>query len=213
MKKVKIQVLVDNINSWYTPYAKKIVAELKKTYNIRLIHNPNDVEKGDILFLISCEKIFDKLHLNQYNIVIHESDLPKGKGWSPLTWQVLEGKSEIIISLFEASSEIDSGKIYYKDKIILKGHELFSELKHLQGVKTNQLINRFINEYPNIKGFEQKGDETFYPRRHKKDSELDISKSLEEQFNLLRVCDNDNYPAFFKIDGVKYFLKISKCEK
>ena len=37
-----------------------------------------------------------------------------------------------------------------------------------------------------------------------------MSKSIDEQFNLLRVCDNERYPAFFYKDGVKYILKINK---
>ena len=147
MIKFNIQVLVDNTDSWYIPYAKKIVNELKRKHNVRLIHKHEDVEKGDVLFLISCNKKFNNLYLNNCNIVIHESDLPKGKGWSPLTWQVLEGQSEIFVTLFEASEEIDAGKIYYKNKIVLMGHELLSEIRHKQGIITNQLIRRFIKDF------------------------------------------------------------------
>ena len=213
MIKFNIQVLVDNTDSWYIPYAKKIVNELKRKHNVRLIHKHEDVEKGDVLFLISCNKKFNNLYLNNCNIVIHESDLPKGKGWSPLTWQVLEGQSEIFVTLFEASEEIDAGKIYYKNKIVLMGHELLSEIRHKQGIITNQLIRRFIKDYPNVEGVEQQGEETYYARRSQKDSELDINKSLNEQFDLLRVCDNKKFPAFFIINGIKYFLKITKDKK
>lgn len=31
-----------------------------------------------------------------------------------------------------------------------------------------------------------------------------------EQFNLLRIADNENYPAFFILNGQKYILKIYK---
>ena len=33
-----------------------------------------------------------------------------------------------------------------------------------------------------------------------------------EQFNLFRVVDNDRYPAFFELNGSKYYLMI-KAEK
>ena len=42
------------------------------------------------------------------------------------------------------------------------------------------------------------------------DSLLDFNKTITEQFNLLRVVDNDKYPAFFENQGEKYFLKITK---
>ncbi len=57
-------------------------------------------------------------------------------------------------------------------------------------------------------GIPQNGDETFFPRRKYKDSELDINKSILEQFNLLRIVDNERYPAFFYINETKYILKI-----
>ena len=56
----------------------------------------------------------------------------------------------------------------------------------------------------------QEGEETFYNRRNSKDAELDINKTIKEQFNLLRISDNERYPAFFKIEGKKYSLKIYK---
>jgi methionyl-tRNA formyltransferase len=37
---------------------------------------------------------------------------------------------------------------------------------------------------------------------------LDPQKSLAEQFNILRVVDNDRYPAFFEWNGRRYNLKI-----
>ncbi|WP_252365672.1 hypothetical protein [Campylobacter jejuni] len=52
------------------------------------------------------------------------------------------------------------------------------------------------------------GKESFYPKRSPKDSELDINKSLNEQFNLLRIASNEDFPAFFYKDGKKFILKI-----
>ena len=49
------------------------------------------MSEGGILCLLGCEKKFNALHLNTHNLVVHESDLPFGKGMSPFTWQVVEG--------------------------------------------------------------------------------------------------------------------------
>ena len=115
-----IQILVDNSNSWIIPYAEELNTKLLALgYESRLIHNHDQVIHGDILCLLSCEKIFRNLNLNNHNLVIHESDLPKGRGWSPLTWQILEGKDEIPVTLFEAGVEVDSGFIYNKEIIKL----------------------------------------------------------------------------------------------
>ena len=209
-----IQILVDNPNSWIVDYAKQLVNILKKKFDIKvsLIYKHEEVIEGDILCLLSCEKIFKKLDLNKYNLVVHESYLPKGKGWSPLTWQILEGYSKIPITLFEAEEKIDSGVIYNQDFIELNGDELLPEIKHRQGIKTIDLIVDFIENIDKVIGREQIGEETFYPKRKSEDSELDIDKSIKEQFNLLRVCDNERYPAFFTLKGKKYIIKTYKDE-
>ena len=207
---MKIQILIDNPNSWIIPYAKKLIQQIKEkiTSDVKLIHSHKEVISGDILCLLSCEKIFKKLDLNKYNLVVHESDLPKGKGWSPMTWQILNGSKKISVTLFEASQLIDSGVIYEKIIIQTKGNELVDELRELQAAATSKLILNFIEKYPNIYGIKQNGEESFYKKRTKENSELNISKSIKDQFNLLRVCDNERYPAFFYINGVKYILKI-----
>jgi len=207
-----IQILVDNSDSWIIPYVKKLKQIIIKEFNYKtiIINDHHDVRKGDVLCLLSCEKIFKKLDLNSYNLVVHESNLPEGKGWSPLTWQVLEGKREIPITLFEAADIIDSGKIYLQDTIKLSGNELFDELKDLQGQKTINLITNFLKNMQIIRAREQIGKPTFYNRRGPEDSRLDINKTISQQFNLLRVCDNKQYPAFFIKNGVKYLLKIEK---
>lgn len=209
---MKVQILVDNPNSWVVEYAEKLNQEINqsKLGCSNLIFEHKDVVEGDILCLLSCEKIFKDLNLNKYNLVVHESDLPKGKGWSPLTWQVLEGKNRIPVTLFEAEMSVDSGVIYGKKYIDLDGSELLPEIKHLQGEATNQLILEFIKKYPNNVGQEQVGESSFYARRKGEDSELELNKSIDEQFNLLRVCDNERYPAFFVKNGVKYIVKITK---
>ena len=39
---------------------------------------------------------------------------------------------------------------------------------------------------------------------------IDLNKNLKSQFNLLRICDNEKYPAFFNYKNKKYILKIFK---
>ncbi len=209
---MKIQLLADNIGSWIIPYAKKLQSLLLElNHDVELIHSHEDIQKGDVLVLLSCEQILKNLNLNVHNLVVHESALPQGKGWSPLTWQILEGKNKIPITLFEATQKIDAGVIYDQDYILLDGNELVEELHSLQGEKTIELIMKFIKNYPTTTFKKQKGVESFYPKRTPKDSELDIEKTINEQFNLLRVCDNEKYPAFFYKNGIKYYIKISKA--
>ncbi|MPN54231.1 hypothetical protein SDC9_201901 [bioreactor metagenome] len=69
----------------------------------------------------------------------------------------------------------------------------------------------YVKSYP-IEGLEQEGEESYYRLRTPQDSELDINKSLNDQFNLMRIADNEAYPLFFWKNNQKYILKIFKAE-
>ncbi len=208
---MKITILNDNPKSWILPYINKLKDELNH-HDINIIHNIKNIKNGDIMFILSCEKIISQknLEFHKNNIVVHPSKLPYGKGWSPLAWQILEGKNEIPVSLFEASKELDAGDIYIMKYINLEGHELNNEIKHKQGLITIEMIKEYLINYNKVVGAPQTGKGTFYDRRTRGHSELDIKKSLEEQFNLLRVVDNERYPAHFYLNNKKYILKIYK---
>ena len=94
--------------------------------------------------------------------------------------------------------------------IELNGTELLEELKNKQGELTNKLIEEYVCFFPTLLGRKQVGKSSFYSRRTPKDSEIDINKSIDEQFDLLRIVDNEKYPAFFIKNNVKYILKIFK---
>ena len=109
-------------------------------------------------------------------MLVHESNLPLGKGFSPLQWQILEGKNKIVFSLLEASEEVDSGDIIEQMECNLDGTELYDEVRSKQAKLTFELISRFIRNYPNYKKKKQFGKSTYYRRRKITDSELDINK-------------------------------------
>ena len=142
--------------------------------------------------------MFKAYSKNKHNLVCHASDLPKGKEWSPLTWQILEGKNKIPITLFEATEKIDSGDYYIKSFVTYNGTELIEELRIKLAEEINNMVLRFIEGYKNMEPKKQKGKETFYKKRGINDSKLEIDKTIREQFNLLRITDNERYPAFLK---------------
>lgn len=209
---MKITILTDNPNSWIIPYVNTLREDLSISHDVTHIFNKSEIVGGDIMFILSCENILkpNYLSLHKNNIVIHPSKVPFGKGWSPLSWQVLEGYNTIPVSLFEAVEKVDSSDVYIVDYIKLEGHELNDEIKHKQGLITIKLVKKYIDEYHTIVGIPQSGEETFYPRRKQKENELNINKTISEQFNLFRVVDNERYPAHFYVNGNKYILKIYK---
>lgn len=167
-----------------------------------VFHSPEDLQERDLTFLISWPY---KFHKPAY--VIHESALPNGRGWSPLAHQILEGKNTIVFSMIEAVDEIDGGRIVMQKKLHLDGTELFDEI-HRKSAELKLEMVRDAMEYE-LTPTTQDGKPTYYQRRTKKDSELDIDKTLGEQFNLLRICD-PRFPAYFTINGEEYEVTLTK---
>jgi methionyl-tRNA formyltransferase len=211
---IKNIAILTTRTSWFYPHAEQLKLLLKNMgYAAELFSNHEDIsDQYKVVFILSYFKIIPEKFLDEHthNLVVHESDLPEGKGWSPLSWQILEGKNRIPISLFEAAKDVDAGDIYLKDEIVLNGDELNEEIHALQSKKTIEMCLSFLENYNNLKSQQQQGEETFYDRRRPADSELDIEKSIKEQFNLMRIASNEEYPLFFNINGQKYILKIHK---
>jgi methionyl-tRNA formyltransferase len=212
---MKITVLVDNPESWAIPYAQQLVAELQADgHEATFVQQAKDIECGELAFFVSCERIVPRavLDRNAHNLVIHPSAVPQGKGWSPLSWQVLNGKNDIPISLFEAAERVDSGDVYLRDTMRFEGHELVDELREGQGAKVIEMALQFTRAYPNVRGERQQGPESFYSRRTPESSEVRLSDTIEEIFGRLRIADNERYPVFFVRNGVKYVLRVSKAD-
>jgi methionyl-tRNA formyltransferase len=212
MNRLKITFLNDNPDNWMKPHLDRMVKLLNENHSVDVVFKEEDIKNGDILFILSFYKLVssESLKLNKNNIVIHASDLPEGKGWSPATWQILEGKNEIPLTMFEAVEKTDAGPVFIKSKISLDGSELIEQWQDKMGAEISKMVLDFVSKYPEIKSVPQSGPGTFYPKRTPKDSEFDPDKTISEQFNLFRVVDNEKYPAFFYYRGKKYILKISK---
>lgn len=209
---MKIAILTSK-NQWFIPYAEQLS---RKIGNAKLFFDDQEIKDTfDILFILSYHKIIKQntLKKNRHNVVVHASDLPKGKGWAPMFWQILEGKNEIPFTMFEATEGVDSGDIYMKSVLKLSGYELNEELRRKQAEHIMQMCLEFIENYNRYKNpMPQKGEESFYPKRSPQDSRLNIDQTIREQFNLFRIVDNEAYPAFFEIDGHRYIIKIEEVD-
>lgn len=208
----RLTILVNNPEGWVQPLAKQLVEKLSQSYRASYVEQTPDVPQGDAAFLLGCSRIVpaEIRRRNRRNLVVHGSDLPRGRGFSPIPWQVVEGQNRIPIVLFEAEEELDAGPIYFRDVIELDGTELIDEIRKKTWEKIEALITRFLESHRTVSPVPQEGRPSFYSRRSRKDDELDPNKTLASQFDHLRIVDNDRYPAWFSYRGQRYILKISK---
>lgn len=194
------------LESWVNGYRSK--------HNIDLVQKVSELNKGDLLFLVSCTEIIRDDDRDKFSkvLVLHASDLPTGRGWSPHIWEIISGVSEITVTLLEADSKVDSGKIWHKVKCDIPKHALWYEINQIIFKTELALIEFAINNLEKIEPYQQdsKIEPTYYRKRTPQDSRIDIDKSIKEQFDLLRVCDPERFPAFFEYHGYRYNIKLEK---
>tara|TARA_Y100000590_G_scaffold448386_1_gene584953 strand:- start:49 stop:699 length:651 start_codon:yes stop_codon:yes gene_type:complete len=210
---MKITILCTDASHPVIPYLEEWKSKMNHAHDVEIIHTNDDISDGDILFLVSCAQLINSEERKKYKatLVLHASDLPKGRGWSPHIWSIINGMSEITVCVLEANDNIDSGLIWLKEKFHLQGHELLSEInKKLFQVELN-LMSQVVERFDKIKAEPQIGvsDEHMRRRTHE-DSRLDPNKTIAEQFDLLRVVDSNRFPAFMDFRGKRYILKIEK---
>jgi methionyl-tRNA formyltransferase len=190
----------------------------RRSHAITLLSSSKNItgDGGDILFLISCAEIVSEEVRARFQacLVIHASALPFGRGWSPLIWQIIEGRSTITVTLLEAINQIDTGKIWAQEELSFQGTELYDEINAVLFEVELKLMDYAILNFKKITPKSQSlNSPTWYPRRTPDDSRIDPSLSISSQFDLLRVADPERYPAFFDLRGQRYEITIRKKVK
>jgi methionyl-tRNA formyltransferase len=211
---MKVSILCSSTAHPVYPRLEQWVRSAAANHSVELVREKKHLTGGELLFLISCHEIISAGDRQKYGVtlVIHASDLPEGRGWSPHIWQILEGKNRIVVSLIEAQEPVDSGAIWAQRDLVLEGHELSDEINERLFAIEIELMEHALEIAGS--GTPVRQDDrppSHYRRRTPEDSRLDPSRSIAEQFDLLRVADPQRFPAFFDLRGHRYLVRIEKA--
>ena len=154
----------------------------------------------------------EEIHKNYECIVFHMTDLPYGRGGSPLQNLILRGHRHTQISALRCTNELDAGPIYLKRPLDLKGsaNDIFSRATKI----IEDMIEEIIYSRPEPKP--QQGDVVLFQRRKPEDSNLLNAKiSCLDDFNdFIRMLDAEYYPkAFIELHKHRIeFLNVKFCD-
>lgn len=214
---MRISLLCSDIQHPVNEYLYKWIENNRSHHQIELVRQKTELSGGDILFLVSCSEIINATDRETYRscLVLHASDLPVGRGWSPHIWQLIEGAEEITVSLLEAEDKVDSGRIWKKLKFKIPVHALWHEINDFLFEAEINLIDFAVREFGKITPVEQQSNitPTYFRRRTPADSQIDPQQSLASQFNKIRVSDPNRFPAFFSLHGKRYKLTLEKLDE
>lgn len=213
---MRISFLCNDSNHPVNEYLTEWASLHNETHEVELVQHKSNLSGGDLLFLVSSSEFltYEEREAYRFALVLHASDLPTGRGWSPHIWEIINGCNEITLTLLEATDQIDAGPIWKKVRILIPKDALWNEINILLFEAEMQLINFAVSKIDSIQPTPQNESITpaTYKRRYPEDSEIDPDESIASQFDAIRVCDPDRFPAFFRLRGSKYKLTLEKID-
>lgn len=135
----------------------------------------------------------EEIYQNFECVIFHMTDLPYGRGGSPLQNLIVRGHKETKLSAIRCVKNLDAGPIYMQRPLSLFGT---AEEVLLRAAKvTEEMIACIVLEQPIP--IEQVGEPTEFRRRLPKDGDLTGLTELEKIYDFIRMLDADGYPAAF----------------
>lgn len=133
-------------------------------------------------------------------IIFHMTDLPYGRGGSPLQNLIVRGHKQTQLSALKCVAELDAGPIYQKRPLSLAGtaEEIFARA----AVLMEQMIADIVTHRPEPQP--QSGAVVEFKRRRPEDGDLSKLDDLERIYDFIRMLDAEGYPsAFLECGGLR----------
>ncbi len=126
-------------------------------------------------------------------IIFHMTDVPYGRGGSPLQNLILRGHRDTVVSGLRCVEEMDAGAVYLKKPLSLHGsaEEIYRRANNV----IHEMICEIVLNEPSPQL--QEGEVTAFVRRRPEESELPGNASVEQTYDFIRMLDADGYPRAF----------------
>lgn len=134
-------------------------------------------------------------------VVFHMTDLPFGRGGSPLQNLISRGYKTTKISAIKVEQGIDTGDVYMKKPLGLEGTatEIFERAMLIIKEMIFDIVEKRIQAFPQV------GEITEFKRRKPSDSNLFGLSELNIVYDYIRMLDCEGYPhAFIETPNLKY---------
>lgn len=181
-----------NDNEW-------LLINKKTDFNLQVLQDFNP----DKIFIPHWSYIIPETIFSNYEcIVFHMTDLPFGRGGSPLQNLIVRGYKSTKLTAIKVQSGIDKGDVYLKKSLNLDGTA--QEIFHRASIVIGEMIKEIIVN--NSKPFPQTGEIVEFVRRKPEESNIAELEELEGIYNYIRMLDCEGYPhafletKFFKVE-------------
>lgn len=161
-----------------------------------------------IFFAHWSYKIPSSIHDNYECIIFHMTDVPYGRGGSPLQNLIVRGHENTVMSAIQCVEEMDAGPVYLKRPLNLNGNaeEIFLRADKL----IESMIIEIIEKHPEPNP--QQGEPLVFKRRKPKESNWSEATNLDAVFDHIRMLDAEGYPRAF-IDVGPFRLRFTRASR
>jgi methionyl-tRNA formyltransferase len=171
----------------------------------------SDFDDIDVSMLAECERarifvphwseiIPAAIHDSIETICFHMTDLPWGRGGSPLQHLILAGRETTKLTAFRCSGELDAGPVYVKRDLSLEGRAE-DILVRAALLMVDMIIDISLGD---LRPSPQVGLATTLRRRRPHQSCLPSNVSGKELYDFIRMLDADGYPpAYSEVGGLR----------
>lgn len=195
--------IVATIKPWNEKLFKEKISKFPGVW--KLINNSNGLKfkiisqfnPRYIFFIHWSSKVPKEITDNFECVCFHMTDLPYGRGGSPLQNLIARGHTETVISAIRMVQEIDAGSVYYKRPLSLVGNA--EEILVRAGQNIADMIHELIEKEP--EPVPQQGKTVIFKRRCPWESRIPEDANLEKAFDWIRMLDAQGYPPAFVTVG------------
>lgn len=170
-------------DSWF-------LIDTKEEFTLKTLHQIKPTK----IFIPHWSYIIPEEIYNQYEcIVFHMTDLPFGRGGSPLQNLIVRKIENTKISALKVEKGIDTGAIYIKNDLNLNGtaEEIF--------IRANNVIKAMIINIldENLSPKKQEGEVTLFKRRKPEMSNIVSLSDIGTLYDYIRMLDAEGYPKAY----------------
>lgn len=139
-------------------------------------------------------------------VIFHMTDLPYGRGGSPLQNLIQHGHSTTMLTALRCGAGLDSGDVYLKEPLSLYGsaEEIFIRADGM----IERMIERIVHEKPIATP--QQGEPVLFSRRTPDQSNLAScpESDISAWYDHIRMLDAEGYPhAFLEAHGMRLEIR------
>jgi methionyl-tRNA formyltransferase len=164
--------------------------------------------KPKYIFFPHWRWIVPKSIIDKYEcICFHMTDVPYGRGGSPLQNLIIRGHKETVLTALRMEEELDAGAIYFKQPLSLDGTA--EQIYRRASALSWEMISSFVTMEP--ESTPQNGDVTVFKRRKPEQSQIPVNLSNEQVYDYIRMLDAPGYPYAF-IRDKSYKVEFTNAE-